>query len=301
MAGPTVNAYVIPTGGAVRLDFPDYLQPASGVGNVTIYRAVSGVAGLSSFVQIYTGLPPVTWLDVGDLMAGPLLSGALYVWNVADGTGATQTAPIMPVSAMRTKPDGLTQLLLRLLQGAVNGIKGSKPEGISDLVVTTAMPQGGLRATPFMVVNLDLIQQEETQIGQDVEQPDLDGTWTLWVNATRVWRVSVFSRNPSERDFYRDSVLAWWRVWHQSVFTPIGLNVHHRFQASSGTDVSEGEGTSPGFYYADIMLELDGVFDVAVLDSYGLIEVFDVTVDILHSDQVIEVTSIPGSFIVTDP
>jgi hypothetical protein len=278
MSGPIVNVHVVPTGGVVRLDMPGYLQPPSGTGIVAIFRATSGEAGLSAFTQLYSGVPVVTWLDPGDLLPGPLLSGAMYVWQVQDDLGVTRTDPVAPTSALTTKPDGLTQLLIRLLQGGVENL--TRPAGVNGVVVTTALPQGGLRALPLMIVNLDLIQQEETQIGQDVENPNNENVWTLWVNAKRIWRVSVFGRNPTERDFYRDSVLAMWQVWHQSVFTPIGLNVSHRFQAASGTDVSESEGLSPGFYYADIMLELDGVFDVAVLDSFGLIETFNVAVSL---------------------
>jgi hypothetical protein len=290
MAGPVINTFVVPTGGAVRLDMPSYLQPPSGTGTVTISRAVSGSSGLSVFTQLYSGLPLVTWLDVGDLLPGPLLSGASYVWQVADSLGVTQTSPVVPASMLQTRPDALTQLMLRLLQAGVDGLNGSRPAGVNGILVSTAMPQGGLRSLPLLILNLDLIQQEQTQIGQDIDNPDGSNVWTIWVNATRVWRVSVFGRNPAERDFYRDSVIAMWQVWHSSVFNPIGLNVSHRFQAASGTDVSESEGLSPGFYYADIMLELDGVFDVAVLDSFGLIQTFDTGI-----------TLVPNNFTVTAP
>jgi hypothetical protein len=278
MTGPIVNITKIPTGGGVTLSMPSYLQPPSGTGTVTISRAVSGSAGLSAFTQLYSGAPLLTWIDAGDMLAGPLLSGAAYVWQVADNHGTTQTAPTVPSSTLQTKPDALTQLMLRLLQAGVDGLSGSRPAGINGVLVSTAMPSGGLRSLPLMILNLDLIQQEQTQIGQDIDNPDGSNIWTIWVNAKRVWRVSVFGRNPTERDFYRDSVIAMWQVWHSSVFAPIGLNVSHRFQAASGTDVSESEGLSPGFYYADIMLELDGAFDVAVLDSFGPVGTFGAVV-----------------------
>jgi hypothetical protein len=277
MTGPVVNTTKIPTGGGVVLNIPTYLQPPPGTGDTTISRAVYGSTGLSSFTQLYSGVPLFTWIDVGDLLPGPLLSGASYVWQVSDGNGTTQTGPVVPASILQTRPDALTQLMLRLLQAGVDGLSGSRPAGVNGILVSTAMPQGGLRSLPLLILNLDLIQQEETQIGQDIDNPDGSNVWTIWVNAKRVWRVSIFGRNPTERDFYRDSVIAMWQVWHSSVFAPIGLNVSHRFQAASGTDVSESEGLSPGFYYADIMLELDGVFDVAVLDSFGIIATLDTT------------------------
>lgn len=281
MTSSVVSLAPIPTGGAVRLDLYRDAQGVpvvpSGVTQMTIGRAVSGAAGLGAFTQIYSGVPLATWIDVGDALPGPLASGCSYVWAVTDDVnGTVQTAAVQPASNMEFTPDALTQLLLRLLQCGVDNL--DLPEGINRVYVSTQMPQAGLAALPFMIVNLELIEQSETGIGTDVQDPDRTNTWTVWVNAMRTWRVSLFCRNPAERDYYRDCVLAMMQVWHASVFTPIGQNVTHRFMAHSGTDASEGMIHTPGFYDADIMLVIDGVFDVAVLSAYGVIERFQVEV-----------------------
>ena len=62
------------------------------------------------------------------------------------------------------------------------------------------------------------------------------------------------------------------RVLHASVYSYIGLNVEHSFQAVSYTGTEEWQGQIPGFYNADLMLELDGLFPAMVLTNYPVIE-----------------------------
>ena len=100
---------------------------------------------------------------------------------------------------------------------------------------------------PFIFVNLDLLQQEYASIGRDVTNPTAYNVWTIPVLASRLWRVTVFARNPKERDFYRDTLLVAFQVLVATVFNPLGENVTHRFQAVSGTDSREWEGKTPGF------------------------------------------------------
>ncbi len=270
MALPTVNVTIIPTGGVVRLDMPDYMQPPSGVTQVTIGRAVSGSTGLSAFTPIYSGAPCPVFLDVGDGLPQPLDPLTDYIWQVTDSRGTTQTAATAPASSVTTVPDQLSQVLIRALQGALNSVV--LPDGIPLPTVTTKMPQGGWVAPPYIVVNLDLIQQTEVQIGEDLPNPDANNDWTLFANAKRVWRVTVFSRLAEERDFFRDYLLVVFRVLKATAFGPIGLNVSHSFQAASYTDTNEWDGHSPGFYGADLMLEINGVFPTAVLTAYGTIK-----------------------------
>jgi hypothetical protein len=219
-------------------------------------------------------------------MPAPLLSDQAYVWRVTDDTGAIQLGPITPVSTVISKPDYLTNLLIRLLQGGVNNLE--KPKGVGGVEITTQMPRAGWQALPFIIVNLDLIQQSEVQIGEDVLYPSLPGQnpnqSSIWSNAKRIWRVSVFSRDARERDFYRDNLLTIFRVLKATVFTPLGYNVSHSYQAVSGTDANEWEGHTPGFHYADLMLEIDGLFNAVVLSNYGLIGEIDVGVTVRHGD-----------------
>ncbi len=252
--------------------------PSSGATQMTISRAVSGVAGST---QLYSGGLLASWVDGGDgpsFSNAPLSSGTTYLWTVTDNNGSTQVGPATPASSITTVPDALTQMLIRLLQGGVNSLV--LPSGVARTAVTTQMPQGGWQALPFIVVNLDLIQQSETQIGEDVVNPNPGNDWSLWVNAKRVWRVSVMSTDAEERDFYRDSLLSIFRVLKATVFSPIGYNVTHSFQAASYTTAKEWDGHTPGFYGADLMLEIDGVFNTAVLTSYSTISEITVGVTV---------------------
>ena len=87
----------------------------------------------------------------------------------------------------------------------------------------------------------------------------------------------MLSTNPFERDCLLDAILAIFHASLLSVFSAIGGNISHDFQASSGQTVNEFEGKLPGFYYADIMLMFDGVFNTIITTNYGLIETIDFT------------------------
>lgn len=134
------------------------------------------------------------------------------------------------------------------------------------------MPQNGWLAMPFIVVNLDIIQQTETQIGGDVENPDNDNVWTLFANAKRVWRICVICQDAEERDFFRDTLLGVFRVLKATALQPMGMDVSHSFQAVSYTSALEFEGRIPGFYAADLMLEIDGPLPAVVTTNYPVIE-----------------------------
>jgi hypothetical protein len=280
MAGPQVKLHRIPTGGAARLEMEAYLMPPSGITSMVVSRAVSGMTGISAWTQIYSGSPCPTYVDAGDGTPSPLDPNCNYLWQVTDSTGTTQVGPLAPVCQVITQPDYLTNLLIRLLQGGIDNLTFPPgfvpPGGGKPVQVTTEMPQQGWSAMPFIVVNLDLIQQTEVGIGEDSINVVPGSDWNLWSNAKRIWRVSVFSQDAQERDFYRDSILTIFRVLKATVFAHIGQDVSHSFQASSGTDAKEWEGHTPGFYYADIMLELDGVFDATVLTAYKTILAFDI-------------------------
>jgi len=294
MSGSNGSVTAVPTGGAAFLSLPGYLIPPSGVTFMALSRSVSGSAGLSAFTTFYSGAPLPAYVDCGDGTPAPLASGTNYVWQVQDDLGSIQLGPIIPSNNIVSQPDYLTNLLIRLLQGAIDST--TLPPGVNPTQVTTKMPQNGWQALPFIVVNLDLIQQSETQIGEDVptiNPPNLD--WTIWSNAKRIWRVSVFSRDAQERDYYRDMLLSVFRVLKATVFAPIGLNVSHSFQAVSGTDAKEWEGHTPGFYYADLMLEIDGVFNTVVLTNYGLIEHIDVNAVVVPGTFSITLNQRPGS------
>jgi hypothetical protein len=278
MAGPVVNATPIATGGAIRLDMPEYVYPPAGVTDMVISTATSGTIGLSPWLQIYSGATYPVWLDVGDLRPLPLDPATLYVYQVSDSRGTTQTDPVMPSWTCTPTPDQLTALMVRLIQGAVNAMP--LLPGMQKTQVTTRMPMNGWQAMPFIIVSPELVQQTEVQIGEDVPTPDQHNNWTMFALVNRVWRITIMSVNDEERDFYRERLLVAFRVFKAQAFAPLGYDVTHRFQAVSYTDSHEWEGHVPGFYAADLMYELEGVFPVVVLTNYGLIETISTTENI---------------------
>jgi hypothetical protein len=269
----------VPTGGAVVIEFPGYFPPAAQATQLTISRSV---AGSNVWTVIYQGPPIGSFIDVGDGTPGPLDPNTAFLWKAEDYSGTAISNPIMPASTFISEPDQLTQILLRLLQGAINSMV--LPNGVKRPVLTIRMPTNGLQAMPFIVVNLDLIQQTEVGVGEDVPNPDNNNNWTLFANAKRLWRVSILSQDAEERDFYRDTLLAVFRVLKAAAFAPLGQNVTHTFQAASYSSVKEYEGISPGFYCADLMFELDGLFPTAVLTNYQRIQQIDACPTYVEND-----------------
>jgi len=159
--------------------------------------------------------------------------------------------------------------LIRLLQAALNNL--ILPAGIQPAVVMTKMPTNGWPAMPFVTVNLEIIQQNETAIGEDVVNPTQDNVWTLFATAQRTWRVTVTSPDAEERDFYRDTLLSILRILDATVFSEIGLNNTHSLQATSYPVAKERDGRIPGFYCADIILDTDSSFATSVRTNYPII------------------------------
>jgi hypothetical protein len=283
MSGSNLTAAVVPTGGAVLLQMSGYVAPTV-TGMMSLTRAVQGTSGPGPFTTLYTGPLLAAWLDTGDALPAPLTAANGYVYQLSEvntlgqTTSTVQVGPLYPASAMASAPDGMTQILIRLLQGGMNNL--ALPPGIALPQVTSVMPQGGWQSLPLIVLNLELIQQEQTQIGEDVMQPDVSNTWEIPCITKRMWRVTVLSKNATERDFFRDSLIAMFRVLKATVFAQLGQDVTHDFQAVSGTDVNEWEGKTPGFFYSDILMSLSGVSDTVVMTGYGIIKSFSVDITI---------------------
>lgn len=279
--GPPIILSPLPIGGSVLLQMYGADQgnfaPASGVTSVTLIR--NGSDG--SNATIYVGPPLPFWVDVGDgpsTSSQPLNSSVAYTWTGIDNTGTTAAGPVTPGSAIVTVPDGLTQLLIRLLQAACDN--APKPLGttVQPAQVTTKGPAGGWPATPFVVVNLAMFQQRDTAVGQDVLVPDANNLATLPGWAKRVWQISVLCPDADERDFYRDTLLIAFRALKATLFNVIGQNVRHEWQATSGPISEEWTGQAPVFYWSEIMLVLEGVFPVTIATGYGVIAAIDVNV-----------------------
>jgi hypothetical protein len=274
---PAIKATVIPTGGAVRLDMPAYLAPPSGVTNMLLTRAVSGSTGLGAFTTLYSGKAQPVWIDIGDNLPGPLQAASGYVYQLTDSTGTSQVGPVLPAPSLVPMGDPLSKMLLKLLQAGIDNIPLAR--GYAPVQITTKMPTGGLTPGPYIVLNLDLTQQSETGIGQDVINPDAGNIWTIWVNAKRMWRLTILSQDVEERDFYKDAFISIYQVILATVFTPVGLGVTRDIQAATYTVSMEEGGRGPSFYGADLMLMADGVLNTTVVTGYGLIEYISVAVE----------------------
>ena len=181
------SIYAIPTGGAIGLQFS-----TAASGTISLSRATSGTSGLSAFTTIYSGASTTCngsgqfFADVGDYLPGPLTAAALYVYQLTDSSGSVQSAPVVPVAGTNLEQDGLTALMIRLMQAGISNIQ--PPPGIATANVYQAMPLVGWPPMPFVVVTPELLQQEEVPIGQDVEKPSLTNTWTQTEQARRVYR-----------------------------------------------------------------------------------------------------------------
>ncbi len=272
----TLKPVPIPTGGAVGITFTTAIS-----GDITLSRAPFGDTGLGPWTIIYNG-PPLNdkginqfVLDLGNDISipGPLLSTSQYVYQLTDSTGTIQSDPLTPVYSIDLDRIDFSKIMIGLLQGSINS--AALPAGINRARAMHVMPLNGLPPMPFVVINPELVQQEEVPIGQDIPNPiateDLTKTiWTRTEFANHVFRVSIFSLNAEERDYYRDLVLATFKISLGYVFAELGLDITHRYQANSFQLQRPTEGMVPGFYGCDVMLEFIGTTNVSVVTTYGI-------------------------------
>lgn len=270
MTAPRVTAYTIPTGGAVGIQFETVSS-----GNIVLQRATSGASGLSAWETLYSGQPLTEtgvgqfYLDVGDLLPGPLRPETVYVYRVTDVSGTTASSGMLPAARLVLENDPLEMVLVRLLQGGINNL--TVPASGRKAQVLQAMPIAGFPPMPFVVINNDLTQQSIQSIGEDVELPSSSNIWLMNEIVKRVWRISVMSTSSQERDYYRDAVIAFFKMGLAYAFAPIGQNIEHDWQATSYQIAKETDAMVPGFYGADVLLTMTGTFNLKIITSYGRI------------------------------
>ena len=274
----SIKPMALPTGGAIAITFT-----TSASGNITLER--SPYPNIS-YTTLYTG-PPLNprgddqyFLDLGDGSPGPLLPTTQYIYQLIDETGSITSDPLMPVSEINLDAINWDQILIGLLQGAINVVK--LPPGVKPATVVHAMPLTGLLPMPFVVVLNELDQQDEIPIGQSnpilgegFVQPPYTNVWTQTGFGSNTFRISVFSQNAIERRFYRDLIIATFRANLYYVFQQLGSDIVHRYQAISYQAVKTHEGDLPGFYACDVMLEFTGTQNITMYTSYGLINEID--------------------------
>lgn len=283
---PNLAPYVLPTGGIIGMVFSTAVS-----GTISLSRAVSGVGGLSAWTVLYSGAPLSTtqsdcfYLDNGEqLPGGVLLPSNQYVYQLVDANGTIVSSPLTPVSSLQLDRIDFMPVLISILQGAVNTLQ--LPTGIERTQVLQAMPLTGIPPMPFIVANPDMIQQDDVPIGQStyqslgqgVFQPSNSQTVTVTELARRVFRISVLSLNSVERDFYRDMIIAVFKNSLTTVFQQLGVDVQHNYQASSYQTTQILQGMVPGFYGADVILELRGTSNISLTSTYGIIKTITSTI-----------------------
>jgi hypothetical protein len=163
-------------------------------------------------------------------------------------------------------------MLVDMLKIGVNNL--TLPNFIQRAGVFHDMPLGNLPPLPAITVTMELLQQNAIGIGQNVENPILveNGIWTMPALARRIWRISVVAKDVETREYYRDAVVALYESLLPTVFSNLGQNVSHKFQAHSSQWVEELKDVYPGLFIAEIMVELTGLFDVSINTSYQTVK-----------------------------
>lgn len=268
MTLPKLTITSVPTGGVMSIGVSGAVSGAA-----LLERMVSGAA----FAPIYSGAALDFYLDIGDGLPAPLDATLFYRYRYTD-SGGTVTSPYnQPASIISLELEPLTQILIRVLQGAINSV--TLPDSIRKAQVMHAMPLGGQIPFPLLVLNLDLFQQVSTAIGQSAMANVADaGGYTATGLARRTYRVSTLSPNALERDFYRDTVVGLFQAIWATVLAPLGLDVTHGWQVASGQVADDRVGKAPGFYFADMLLTFEGTLNVTISPVYGLIDTITATV-----------------------
>ena len=303
MADPVIQAFAIPTGGAIGLKLTTAVS-----GSVVLSRAVSGVSGLTAFTQLYSGSPysetgeTVFYLDIGDQTPGPLLNGTQYVYRLTDVNGTVDSPPVTSASSITLERQDYTQIIIALLRGSINAA-GNLPDGVQKANVLNAMPLQGNPALPCIFVNPEILQQEELPIGVDDEnagdlrQPATENVWTQTEQDRHVFRLTVLSLNAVERNFYRDFIVAVLRMSLAYAFSQFGADTSRNFEATCYQSVDQTNLMIPGFYACDVLFEFVANSNIKVVTSYGIIEhiVGDITsiaVDLETAENLFEVPTL---------
>lgn len=220
-------------------------------------------------------------VDYGDGLQGPLPNDAgTYNYLIQDSATGVYVTGLVPVAQVEVDNDWLDETVMRCIQAGLANLvltpaqQTQLPPGYKPPAVLFEMPRVGFPPLPFVFITPMTMRQAHTQIGQDVAPVYSTPGRQLQTNSvqvTRTWRHSIYARTASEREFYRDAVLGLWQVMLQSVLQPLASDLHHTFMVHSMQD-SSGHDMQPGFYLADILYSVDGMFNVGIIPTYGVIE-----------------------------
>jgi hypothetical protein len=263
---PRMAWQVAPTGGIVILK----LWSAALASSWSLVRSIVSGAATSQQVTLFSspGSPVPVFVDVGDGTKAPLDPALSYQYTFRTSAGTVTTDPIIPSASIVLEQDQLTTIMLRALTSGVRSLvlpasfRNTPP-------VFHAMPMGSQPTIPMISLNGTLLQQGDIPIGQNNPNNMTDNMLIIGGQALRHYTIAVLASTVEEREYYRDAVLAIFHSILGTILAAIGENASHRFQVHSSQVT--GDGMQPGFYYAEILLELTGSFAVGVSTTYGAI------------------------------
>lgn len=291
--GPTPGPFILPTvastGGIIALD----ITQSPGLNVVTTPIALYRTNQLtSSSTLIYSGLMTPVYIDIGDGLPNYLDLVTPYSYTMIDPGGTYTTSGIVPSGYLNIFSTYIDKLMLRMFTAGLATI--TVPQGFKKVRVLQAMPLSmGSEGTifPFIVMNLDLQQQDFLQIGQAITD---DASTNLDVQSLIMFRrysINMCSLNAFERDYYKDVILSIFYGGIVPILNKIGEVTEIHAQAAQSQASSDN--LQPGFYVSTIMVELEGIFNYSVDNNFGLIEFID-------PDITSTVEFISGSTIVVD-
>lgn len=264
---PKISWQVAPTGGIVILK----LKSEAPADSWSLVRAVVSGTGLTQQVTLveFPTSPIPVYLDIGDGTLEPLDPTLNYQYTFTTAAGTAVTDSIQPAAAITIEPDPITSILLRALESGLRSL--TIPAAFRDRPrVFHAMPMNIQPTLPMISLNDTLLQQAEIPIGQNNLANFSSNTQVIGGQAMRHYTIAVMTTTVKERLFYRDAVLAIFHAILGTILQAIGENATHRFQVHSSQVV--GSDTQPGFFFAEILLEISGGFSVGVTTSYGVIK-----------------------------
>ena len=264
----SVSASLAPFGGVVSFVIGGYATGASA--QMAISRSSTGSSG--TYLNIYSGNPCALFVDVGDGLPTALLSGSTYYWNFVDSSGTINIGPITPTGNLQYTDDGLTAIIVRCLQAGIDN--QTLPNHIKRATVMQDMPLNGFPSLPLITVTDKLEEQESIGIGQQIPEPILaqNQIWTQGCLSRKIHQVSVLCSDTTTRDYYKRLVVLIFQAMLPNLLQDLGQNVSHRYMINTGQTVEDLKQKIPGFYFADIMLELTGNFTVNVQLNYPIVK-----------------------------
>lgn len=273
---PVAHIKVVPTGGTIVLNITLSTGLDVNATNITIVR--NNITASTS-TTIYTGVYTPVFLDDGEKLPNYLDFATTYSYTVTDPGGTVVTRELIPAAQLVVTQSYLDKLLFRLFSAGINALvipaNLLPPTGRTKIRVLQAMPSNGSDILPLVVMNLDLEQQEAIQIGHDV-----NSSWTnLWTIPSVVFRrysISVLTETSEERDYYKDACVGILYTMMQGLIE-IGQDLSYKYQVAQ-SQVAEGD-KSPGFFEAEVMLDIQGIFNVSVRTDYPVTETIAVAIE----------------------